>query len=29
MPDAITVRLPPADPAVFLEWMAYWRDFER
>ena len=23
------VRLPPADPAVYLEWMAYWRDLER
>lgn len=29
MPDDITVRLPPADPAVYLEWMAYWRDVER
>jgi hypothetical protein len=29
MPDALTVRLPPADPAVYLEWMAYWRDIER
>jgi hypothetical protein len=29
MPDRITVRLPHADPAVYLEWMAYWRDIER
>ncbi len=29
MPEAITVRLPHADPAVYLEWMAYWRDIER
>jgi hypothetical protein len=29
MPDDLVVRLPPADPAVYLEWMAYWRDIER
>jgi hypothetical protein len=29
MPDQITARLPHADPAVYLEWMAYWRDIER
>jgi hypothetical protein len=29
MPDTVVVRLPPADPAVYLEWMAYWRDVER
>jgi hypothetical protein len=29
MPDTIRVRLPHADPAVYLEWMAYWRDIER
>src|SRR3954463_3713176 len=29
MPDTISVRLPQADPAVYLEWMAYWRDIER
>src|SRR3954468_19913078 len=29
VPDSIKVRLPPADPAVYLEWMAYWRDVER
>jgi len=29
MPDVIRVRLPHADPAVYLEWMAYWRDIER
>ena len=29
MPDTITVRLPPAAPSVYLEWMAYWRDVER
>lgn len=28
MPDAVVVRMPPAHPAVYLEWMAYWRDIE-
>jgi hypothetical protein len=28
VPDTVLVRLPPADPAVYLEWMAYWRDIE-
>jgi hypothetical protein len=29
MPDTVVVRLPHADPSVYLEWMAYWRDIER
>jgi hypothetical protein len=29
VPDSIKVRLPHADPSVYLEWMAYWRDVER
>ena len=28
MPDTIWVRLPSADPAVYLEWMAFWREVE-
>jgi hypothetical protein len=28
VPDTVRVRLPHADPAVYLEWMAYWREVE-
>jgi hypothetical protein len=28
VPDTVRARLPHADPAVYLEWMAYWREIE-
>src|SRR5437764_10936177 len=28
MTDALTVRLPRVSPALYLEWVAYWREVE-
>jgi hypothetical protein len=29
MTDSVTVRLPRVSPALYLEWVAYWREVER